>query len=196
MSLEPEHQKRLDKIAEDIFTFAKELWVIKSLFDSEFTKYFKEKTNVFSPFLNFRDALFHYQKMYNAAFDNKEEILIEQYACIEDHLNRGLKDFAVYICFNYFIKILRQMIYSRALILKKDVQRELRHIYHVYKNIVDHMRLDGQSINQQSNTDWLDEIVRATGELYSLLRSNKSIKKLYERCAKKVAGEMIKKVRV
>ncbi|MDR2019219.1 MAG: hypothetical protein LBQ14_00460 [Treponema sp.] len=50
-----------------------------------------------SPYLNFRDALFHYKKMYDAALGGDNSGVVQQCACIEEHLNRGLKDFAVHL---------------------------------------------------------------------------------------------------
>jgi hypothetical protein len=194
--LDPKHQKELDEIAEEIFAYVSQIWVIKDFFGREFSKYFKDGAVIASPFLNSRDAMFHYQKMYDAAIAQNDEGFTEEYVCIKEHLNRGLKDFTVYLCFNLYVKILHEMIYKKARAMGKDIQHRLRHIYHNLKNIISNLRIDGQAIERDKTTDRLNDMIKEINELYILLRADKSLMKLYERCARTVIDNIKKRAKI
>ena len=104
-----EKQQTLEKTATDLFDYVDEVKIIKDIFEA-----IPQSRGIASPYLNLRDALFHYKKMYEAAQDNDITGIIKQNACIAEHLNRGLKDFALHICSNFFIKIIHQIIDSNA----------------------------------------------------------------------------------
>ncbi|MCL2184253.1 MAG: hypothetical protein FWB86_00130 [Treponema sp.] len=195
MKIQPEHQEKLDKIANEIFTYTNSLWVIKDLSKDKYNQKFNENVAVLSPHLNFRDAVFHYQKMYEAAISNDNEYFMKQYTCITEHLNRGLRDFAVYLCFKYYVAILHKM-----LELKSDISKELlpklRHIYHDLKNIVVKIRISGQEMPKQKTTedDWLKDMIKSIKALYELLDTHQILRNIYSRCALSIAKNMVKNI--
>lgn len=186
-----DHQQRLDNIAEELFYYSNEAWVIKDLL-----KGIPENVSMTSPYLNFRDAMFHYKKMYDAANNNDDYGFTQQEACIEEHLNRGLKDFAIFICANYYAKILHMMIDAKVSIINTSTLPKLRHIYHEMKNIVVEIRIGGQTLQRfdSSKTTWLPNIVTIIEELYTLLDKSRALKRLFDRYAILISKGIEKKL--
>jgi len=171
-------EQRLDEIAEELFDYADEIKIIKDLFDA-----LPVKQSIASPYLNFRDALFHYKKMYNAIGDKDEfTIIAQQSTCIEEHLNRGLKDFAIHLCNNYYIRIIHKMITSQDdKRNNKDVIKKLRNIYHGLKNLVVEIRHTGQTLqhfNNKKNT-WLPKLVALIDSFNKVLNEHRFFKLSY-----------------
>lgn len=184
-----DHQQKLDNIADELFYYVNEVWVIKDLF-----KNILGEVSVSSPYLNFRDALFHFNKMYDAAKKNDDYNFAQQYACIEEHLNRGLKDFTIYLCANYYTRILNKMIHSTAPSINNDTLPVLRRIYHGLKNIVVDIRLGGQFIQRfdSHNNKWLSDVVGTIGDFHIMLDKDRALVSLYKRFAVGVSKEIIK----
>lgn len=189
----PDHQEILDKVAEELFHYVHETWVIKSLL-----KRFDEKVSISSPYLNFRDALFHFNKMYDAANNNNDNGLIQQQACINEHLNRGIKDFAVFICANFYAKILHLMIASNARTISVSNLKKLRHIYHDLKNIVIDIRIGGQNLERFDNLQntWLPKITAAIGAFHSLLDETQALNQLFDAIALVVSTQIMEKIAI
>jgi hypothetical protein len=135
-----------------------------------------------SPYLNFRDALFHYKKMYESMLSGDMKDFWQQLPCIEEHLNRGVKDFAINLCSNFFIKVIHSMMLSRARCITDKVFQRLRHIYHELKNIVAEIRLGGQTLLHfdSSEVDWLSRMIEIIKDFNDLIDENSQLKNLYD----------------
>jgi len=179
--LELDYRQRLDSIAEDIFSYANELWLIKDVFDRKLFSQYNKKIAISSPHHNFRDALFHYNKMYEAAHKKDEEVFIKQYACIAEHLNRGLKDFIVYLCFNYYTDVLHRMLNRADKSIDSKTLCILKKIYHDYKNLVVQIRLGGQDVQhlEETETAWLHKAIEITSHFTGMLQGNTQLNNLY-----------------
>jgi len=83
-----------------------------------------------SPLYNFRDALVHYQILYNATNPN---IKLSQETSIMEHLNRGLKDGYYFILLNLKIGIHNEI--NNIQQNSPEQARNLRTILHRYKSL-------------------------------------------------------------
>ncbi|MDR1149179.1 MAG: hypothetical protein LBK66_11165 [Spirochaetaceae bacterium] len=173
-----EHQDLLDDVSKEIFDYRDNIWIIKDI-----SEYIHTKFDIASPYLNLRDALFHYKKMYEAAVAKNDFNVTQQYACIEEHLNRGLKDFAVYLCTNFFTVILHRMIDEKASSITNEIRQRLRHIYHQIKNLVIDIRFEGQILShfKNHNINWLPTLNKVSTEFYRFLNESRPVKQLYIR---------------
>jgi len=181
--LTPDQKLKLIEIAEELFEYIDEVKTIKDLFSE-----LPQKTLIASPYLNFRDALFHYNKMYAAARDKKADSFIQQSACIEEHLNRGLKDFVIHLCTNFYIRIIHKMMDSNSKSISSDVRQILRHIYHGLKNLVVEIRLEGQILKHfdDHNNAWLPKFVDTIAEFNKLLDEHTQLRSLYNTLGEKI----------
>jgi hypothetical protein len=191
VAVSPEQQKELDRTAEELFAFAENLWIIKGILEDRYNKKFKEKILVSSPYINFRDAVFHYEKMYDAAHAKDNDTFIKEQVCVNDHLDRGLKDFFVFHCFNYYVQILHGMMEDKSKIVI-ELLPKLRNVYHKFKNIVVKVRISGQTVKGNDNTEMLKEIHNTIEELYNLLDKHKSLSRVYDKYANTVSKKLIK----
>ena len=169
--------QKLDETAGELFDYIDELKIIKELFDA-----LPVKQSIASPYLNFRDALFHYNKMYDAGKNKDQYSFVQQHACIEEHLNRGLKDFAIHLCNNYYIIIIHDMIKSKEKNGDKDIiLKELRAIYHGIKNLIVDIRHTGQTLQHFDNNKntWLKKLVDLIGEFQNLMIRTPALNQLY-----------------
>jgi hypothetical protein len=166
-----DRQAELDNTASEIAQYVKNVFIIKGIYDHISGK--GRHLDIASPYLNFRDALFHYKRMYEAATDKDpahaaaaEMDIIEQRSSINEHLNRGIKDFTIQICSNYYIPIIHRMMDTAR---SGTMKIQLCHIYHGLKNLVAEIRLAGQRIARFDDADsvWLQRLV----ELISAFRS-------------------------
>lgn len=66
-------QQKLDEVAKELFDYVDNVWIIKDLSDN-----INKRFGIASPYLNFRDALFHYKKMYEAAGNADDFSFIQQ----------------------------------------------------------------------------------------------------------------------
>jgi len=174
----------LDETAGELFDYIDELKVIKELFDA-----LPVRRNIASPYLNFRDALFHYNKMYDAANKADEYRFIQQQACIEEHLNRGLKDFAIHLCNNYYIRIMHDMIKFKEKNNDKDgILKDLRVVYHGLKNLIVDIRLTGQTLQHFDNNKntWLERMVDLIENFRNLMLKSPSLTQLYNQISRGV----------
>ena len=174
----PDQKQTLDDIAIELFEYIDSVKAIKDFFDE-----LPVKKPIASPYLNFRDALFHYNKMYRAARDGDNFGFIRQGACIEEHLNRGLKDFVTHLCTNFYILILHKMIDSRAKFVDSDIRQNLRQVYHGLKNLVVEIRLDGQTLKHFDNHKnvWLPKFVDLIEEFDNILDKYPPLRPYYNR---------------
>jgi hypothetical protein len=143
-----------------------------------------------SPYLNFRDALFHYKKMYEAADAEDNVTVLQQEACIDEHLNRGIKDFAINLCSNCYVPVIHCMMRDQARCVNDAVFQRLRHIYHEFKNIVAEIRLGGQTLLHfdDQGVNWLLRIITAVEELHHLLEETPQLQNLYTNTQKECFG--------
>jgi len=179
INLTTEHQNALDETAASIFVYVDNVFIIKEIYDSiDPTK----QMGIASPYLNFRDALFHYRKMYKAAEKGDNTEFIQQLANIEEHLNRGIKDFAIFLCFNFYAPLIRHMMQSKSRCINNDVFCGLRHIYHELKNIVAEIRLGGQNLLRFGNSkvSWLPSMIKIISDFKNLLNTNIQLNNLYQ----------------
>jgi ABC-type transporter lipoprotein component MlaA len=164
--------EELDKATEEIIASVKNIYIIKSI-----CKHIKGLPKIASPYLNLRDALFHYQKMYTSQDDRT---CIEQQASINEHLNRGIKDFAINLCSNYYIPIFHEM-----LDLGSDLW--IRHIYHELKDLVLEIRLAGQALWRfdDHNVNWLERMITIINTINNSLKNNAILYGIYHQCREK-----------
>jgi hypothetical protein len=181
--LTAEHQKLLDVVSREVFDYIDNIWIIKDM-----TEHIHKKFGIASPYLNLRDAFFHYKKMYEAAQAGNNFDVDQQYACIEEHLNRGLKDFAVYLCSNFFTIILHDMIKTQAKSITDEIRQRVRHIYHEIKNLVIEIRFEGQTLSHfnSHNISWLPKLRDIIKEFYKLLDESRPVKQLYVKFTNKM----------
>jgi len=179
ISLTTEQQKALNEAADSIFVYVDNVFIIKKIYDSIDPT---QQTGIASPYLNFRDALFHYKKMYEAAERGDNTEFIKQYANIEEHLHRGIKDFAVYLCFDCYVPLIRHMMQDRARCINDAVFCRLRHIYHELKNIVADIRLGGQRLLRfgDSEVSWLPNMRNIISDFVNLLKEDVQLNNLYQ----------------
>jgi hypothetical protein len=179
--LYPNHEQKLNEIAEELFDYVDEVKIIKDLFDA-----LPVKMAIASPYLNFRDALFHYKKMYESALNNDDYNFTKQCACIEEHLNRGLKDFAIHLCNNHYIFIINNIILNKEKGGKKELFKKLRKIYHEIKNTIVDIRLTGQSLQHYfgDKNVWLPKMVRAIRTFNNLMASYPILRRYYNQYSK------------
>jgi hypothetical protein len=177
-SLTKGHQQDLDEVSTALITYIDEVVIIRDMTGS-----IHKKFGIASPYLNLRDAFFHYNKMYEAAESNNNFEFIQQYTCIQEHLNRGLKDFALYFCANFLTKILHELLITKASsVIDAAIQQRLREIYHKIKNIVVEIRLGGQTLQhfKTQETVWFSNFIHAAKDFYAFLDENPTIKSLCE----------------
>jgi hypothetical protein len=174
-SLTTEQQSNLDNAAKSLTVYVDNIFIIKAIYDEiEYCE------GIASPYLNFRDALFHFKKMYDSANSGNNTGVLQQMASIEEHLNRGIKDFMINLCSNFYIPVIHNMMLSSARCVTDAVFLQLRHIYHELKNIVADIRLGGQALLHFDDDEvhWLD---RTTTEIenFNRLLADTQIKNLY-----------------
>jgi hypothetical protein len=118
--------------------------------------------------------------MYEAS---DETIIIEQRTSINEHLNRGVKDFAIHLCSIYYIPILHRMIVAKP---SEKNQIWLRHIYHGLKNLVVEIRLGGQMLHRFDDQDvyWLQQMIDIIGEFNANIKKDGILYDLYKKCQK------------
>lgn len=174
-----EHQEALDKVTSDIFIYVENIFIIKSIYNKIGNNFV---CGIASPYLNFRDALSHYRKMYKAACNGDNSIVLQQIASIEEHLNRGIRDFAINLCSNFFVRIIHKMMTDKAQFVTDEIFQHLRHIYHELKNIVTDIRLGGQRLMRFENNDnWLPGMIDVIQDFYAYISDKPSITQLYKR---------------
>jgi hypothetical protein len=178
-SLTTEHQEALNEVSTTLFVYVDNIFLIKSIYD---TIGDNNISGIASPYLNFRDALFHYRKMYEAADKGENVTLIQQRACIDEHLNRGIRDFAINLCSNYFVPVINELMTNKANYITDIIFQRLRHAYHELKGIVAEIRLGGQQLIRFGNNDekWLPKMIEAIQGFDNLLVENPLVKSLYE----------------
>lgn len=179
ISLTTEQQEVLDKTAYAIFVYVDNVFIIKKIYDEIDSKH---QIGIASPYLNFRDALFHFKKMYDAAQKGDSSEFTQQLACIEEHLHRGIRDFAVNLCFNCYVPVIDSMMQARTRCVDDTVYIKLRHIYHELKNIVAEIRLGGQQLLRfgDDEVSWLPCMINTIAEFHSLLNNNIQLDNLYK----------------
>jgi hypothetical protein len=176
--LTTEQQNALNKATNSIFIYVDNIFLIKGIYDQV---RIRDNCGIASPYLNFRDALFHYKKMYESAVKGDNADVIQQSACIEEHLNRGIRDFAIDLCSNRFVPVIHEMIKSKSKTVNGVVFQRLRRIYHELKNIVAEIRLGGQSLLRfdQEDVNWLPRIIAAITDFNDLLGEYTQLKIFY-----------------
>jgi hypothetical protein len=113
-----------------------------------------------SPLYNFRDALSHYARFYEAR--NDEERVV-QAACLEEHLFRGIKDSIIFIVYEMRTKVSTAL--DAAVLETRTIQSELRSLLHEYKDLELQLRKNSETgINRklQSSIEILYSIIEKT----------------------------------
>jgi hypothetical protein len=191
ISLTTDQQEALDNTAESIFVYVDNVFIIKNIYDEIDSD---NQIGIASPYLNFRDALFHFKKMYEAARDGNNSMFLQQLACIEEHLNRGIRDFAINLCLNCYIPVINEMMKSRARCVNDDIFQRLRHIYHELKNIVVEIRFGGQKLLRFEDPEisWFESMISVISEFKDLLNENIQLNNLYETTSIEIPSNPVK----
>ncbi|MDR2491616.1 MAG: hypothetical protein LBD20_09475 [Spirochaetaceae bacterium] len=144
-----------------------------------------KEIGITSPYVNFRDALFHYRKMYTEYKNNREKQVVKQSACISEHLNRGIKDFIVYICSSCFMSGIDEL--PQIAVLTPDRVRFLAEIRSRLCDIILEIRLSGLSLTHFDDTEnkqWYSDFITTTTDFYSFLSDN-NLLDIYKRIVQK-----------
>jgi len=175
----PDQKQELDDIAKDLFDYVDNVKIIRYIFDALPTR-----VSIASPYLNLRDALFHFKKMYIYGNAKNNSGFTKQSACIQEHLNRGLKDFVIHLCSNFYIRVIHNMINSKS--VDGKIKQDLRKLYHGFKNLVIDVRLEGQSLRHFDDRKnlWLPRFVDLVKAFKTLLDKDAPLEKLYHRFSK------------
>lgn len=185
--MKPDKQQKLNEVTGDILFYLNIIWLYNDVFNKIHESFVDGP-----PFVNFRDSLFHYRRMYEAGEDDNESAFTQQYACIMEHLNRGFKDFFIHICFNFYTKVIHKMIDSKTIsvIIDRDISR-LRTIYHNFKNIVIQIRTEGNSLDHflSHRVNWLPDVTSTIKAFSDLLNENSKLGQLYQN----IVDEIFKK---
>ncbi|GEM_PF-6915689 len=115
--------------------------------------------------INFRDALNHYRLMCKNS--NDEVKLNQQYASINEHLSRGMKDIIVYIC-KIIINSISYYIENHNM-ESFQMKNKYRKLSHKYKNLVLDIRVDsGTNIEREfvSYYKTLTDCILKTKEIF------------------------------
>ncbi|MDR2184450.1 MAG: hypothetical protein LBO80_02100 [Treponema sp.] len=133
----------------------------------------------------------HQQALNDAAVNGDNSGIIQQCACIEEHLNRGLKDFAVHLCVNFYIKVLHELMITKAKAVVPANLQKIRRIYHKIKNAVIDIRLEGMALRhfETHSTAWLPKVVKPVQEFRALLDANQPLKRLYLRFTSEILNK-------
>ena len=131
--------------------------------------YIKCRIKITPPFAtNFRDALFHYKKLYEA--DTVEDA-IEQKEAIDEHLSRALKD-----CILQLVHILvsaTTILYNES-DLDELTKKELQKIIHNLKQAILKLRINSMDIVRVSQDDF--GIITEICDCILLCSNNEKIK--------------------
>ncbi|MDR3237638.1 MAG: hypothetical protein LBT84_03960 [Spirochaetia bacterium] len=166
-----DRQVILNKATDEIIDYVKTVFIIKDIYNN-INKDLNKKLDIASPYLNFRDALFHYKKMYETDDDIS---FTDQLACLDEHLNRGIKDFVICLCSNFYIPVLHNMLNNCS----DNKKVKLRNVYHKQKNLITEIRLGGQTLQRFNNQEWLARLTTITQEIHTLLNNDSTLKQLY-----------------
>jgi hypothetical protein len=128
------------KIAEDVLEYSYLTDVIIDFFDK--VNFQKPACNA----INFRDALFHYIKLYDGFLEKDDEVFYGEKSSIREHLDRGVKDSLILLICN-----IRDKIKANININKGSKKRMLRQHYHFFSNMVLEIRLNGTDISRINN---------------------------------------------
>ena len=121
--------------------------------------------------INFRDSLCHYSKLFEAFESNEERKFIEQYACLYEHLWRGIKDSLIYFLYSISKKIF--FLLNRDLFLKEKKQKRLRKFLHIFKKIILQVRLDSLDLKRiDKQNENMRNIIVNIAELKKFLKDN------------------------
>ena len=123
-----------------------------------------------SPLYNFRDALSHYVRFYEARDDEER---IAQAACLEEHLFRGIKDGIIFIVYEMRTKVSEAL--GAAAIEPRTIQSELRCLLHGYKDLELQIRKNSETgINRklQSFIEILESLIKETQTFFKKHRLN------------------------
>lgn len=147
--------------------------------------YQKSKVKIVPPFAtNFRDALFHYAKLYEA--DTYQEV-IEQAGAIEEHLNRAIKDSIIQLAQVTLYSICR--IYDTT--SDNEERQRIQTYIHRLKGCTLQLRINAMNIVRVSNDknspayDILDCIAE--------IASNPNIKEIYmQNCSEYIKETIVR----
>jgi len=165
-----DEEQILDSLANELIAYGKNILIIQNIFE-HISKDIGQPIGIASPYLNFRDALFHYHKMYEACNEQDgHERVIQQKACIKEHLNRGIKDFIVYLCSNCLTRVMNKMLFGSFHAVTDEIFQELRRIYHQLKNAVVDIRLKGTALihfEDEDGMQWLNDTIEVIQIFYN-----------------------------
>ncbi len=169
--------EELNRIAEDIDSYAQTVYTIIS-----FCKFMK----ISSPgdiSINFRDAIHHYILLYEAFQEQNKLVFIQNQACIDEHLNRGIKDSLTHILYHLSGKIIFIMESRYGTVRRKE---KLRHFLHIFRNKVLGIRLQNIYINRIINyIEEIQSIREQCTELVQYLKAENLSQLLFQKLEKK-----------
>jgi hypothetical protein len=157
--------QKLDYIANEIHDYAKLIRLTEG--------YLYRKAEIgqdTSLFLNFRDGLIHYIKLYEV---NEKVSFDEQYYAILDHLSRGIKDSFLHFIQEINIKISNFIESDIYLLYSNKDKNIIRTIVHKLKSVSLSLRIKGISLERAFDNSKVifGELLSAIQELEKFLKS-------------------------
>ena len=123
-----------------------------------------------SPFYNFRDALNHYVKLYEASKISEDSPdFYSQISSIEEHLFRGLKDMILYISNELKYRIIG---YKNTSFSSLDKQNEIRIILHKHKNFELNLRKNSEAYITRELLSHIDSLRQLVDETFTFFDKN------------------------
>lgn len=171
-----QHTEYIDKYSALIFEYHDLLVQITMLYQ-------KSHVKIVPPFAtNFRDALFHYAKLYEA--DTYQEV-IEQAEAIEEHLNRAIKD--------SIMQLAQVALYSLSGIYSTisdyDERGKIQTYIHRLKGFALQLRINAMNIVRLSND--INSPVYGILDCITEIANNQNIKDLYKQNCSEYIKETI-----
>ncbi len=124
---------------------------------------------------NFRDALFHYKKLYES--DTVEDA-ISQAEAIDEHLSRAIKD--------SLMQLVQVLLYSSTFLYEENDtedsdKAELQELIHSFKQSILKLRIDAMDIVRITQDGIIDEIAECIADFS---QKPKIKDKLLDRCSR------------
>lgn len=135
--------------------------------------------------INYKDALCHYVKCYEAYNDVDGEKFLKQESNIYEHLERGLKDDIFHLTYLYCAIITYMMGSDLSDALKNDLRKSL----HEFKNLSLDIRINGIFITRilQNGKTELSELRNAIYSFEELVHNNDvALLRLYNEAKKRL----------
>ncbi len=148
IEIDLDFNNEIESIAKDIDDYSQTIYLILEICDNI------NINKLASPAINFRDAINHYTKLYEACENKNAKEFICQKSSIEEHLSRGIKDTFIYIMSNIARKLSNIITIQSTL---NNDQGKLREYFHIFKNMTLDIRLRSIKIERLDYEDIIFE---------------------------------------